>query len=300
MRIFDFRWKDSSESVFQIIQNGVIEEKVLEKGQKICITMKNTVPDCVGHIKKGDYITCPQNATGTKKCEICKKEEDYFPCQFCNGFNCDRFRDQKIENCDSEHMVYLALFNTDIVKVGVSRQSRGKARQFEQGSHFTRVFAEGMSGIMARRIETSLTKCGFPDKIPATKKKDILFPHISFSEGEKILTEKFELAKDQIISNMPEMRKYILEDQKVWDMRPYYSQVFEDLSDSSKPVHIVSLENDESIGGRLVAIKGPFLVIETETERAVVLAKTLVGKGISFNECPDGITKNDGFQGALF
>lgn len=300
MHIFDFRWDDALfQPYFQYIEGKEVKKYFLEKENPFSITLSRSDIHCVGHMRKGEYSPCPQNAQGVKKCEICKKAEDYFPCQFCNGFNCDRFRAEKIENCDADHMVYLALFAPDLVKVGVSRLSRMKARQFEQGTHFTRIFAQGMTGIMARRVESFLGKLGFPDKIPSTRKKDILFPEITLEEGKFILQEKFEFAKENLHHQMPQMMKNIV-DNEFWDMRQYYSLDFEALQNNSKPVHFLDLEEGESVGGILKAIKGSFLVIETDTELVILLAKKFVGKHLSFEECPQGITKNGGFQGGFF
>lgn len=301
MHIFDFRWEQENEKpYFQISHGSCLEKKYIEIGEDIFITLFSSEKKCVGSFVKEQYRPCPQQEKGVKKCEVCKKAEDYFPCQFCNGFNCSRFREEKISNCDADHMVYLALFEKDLVKVGVSGISRGKARQYEQGSHFTRVFAQGMSGVMARRIETTLIRAGFPDKIPATRKKNILFPHISLEEGKKILSEKYQFAVDQIVSLMPEMKKFLVPN-IFWDMRNFYKKISEEVQEKfSLPVHFLSLEEGESIGGQLVMVKGSFLVIYTGGELGILLAKDFVGQDISFEKCERGILKNGGFQGGFF
>lgn len=302
--IFDMRWKESSaQPVFQTIENGKKQEHILELGKPFCCTLHSSSPSCVGSFKNNEYKPCPTNAQNTKKCEACKKMDDYFPCQFCNGFNCIRFSPEKIENCDADHMVYLALFSADVVKVGVSRISRGKARQFEQGSHATRIFATGISGVQARRIETNLMKIGFLDKIPATQKKTILFPEISFDSSVDVLESKYQFAKDHIASMMPEMKKYLVLNE-VWDMRSFYagsSDAFEELEKNPKPVHFLSLQQNDQVGGVLKMVKGSYLVIETPTELVSILGKELVGHSISFDPCKDGISlASGGFQGAFF
>ncbi|HIQ56585.1 TPA: DUF2797 domain-containing protein [Candidatus Gracilibacteria bacterium] len=306
MRIFDFRWDDETKAPFfkYIEDDGSsdISIKKIEQNQDFSITLVDESPRCVGFEKSGKYTKCKntnEEEISVKKCVLCKKSEDYFPCQFCNGFNCDKFRQEKIENCDATHMVYLALFSCDIVKVGVSRLSRMHARQFEQGSHYTRILVEGVSGVTARRIEHFVGKLGFPDKIPATKKKDIILPRVSLEEGQKILEEKYQAAKSYIRDEMPEMMKYIVEE-KFWDMRPFYSNEFSEIEASTKPIHFVTLEEGDSIGGVLKAVKGSFLLIETPTEFVVLLAKAFVGKIISFDEVEKGINKKSGFQGGLF
>ncbi len=306
MRIFDFRWDDESQSpFFKCLENEKSDEiftKPLLKNESFSISVLSAEVCCVGYESKGVYFSCKnttESAQGVKKCELCKKSEDYFPCQFCNGFNCDKFRKDKIENCDSSHMVYLALFSKDIIKVGVSRMSRMYSRQFEQGSHYTRILIEGVSGVTARRIEHGIGKLGFPDKIPATKKKDILFPGIKKEDGKKILEERFQIVKEYIQDSLPEFSRYIVDD-KFWDMRPFYSDSFSEIEASTKPVHFIHLEEGDSIGGVLRAIKGSFLVIETETEFVIVLAKSFVGKKVSFDTVENGIHKAGGFQGGLF
>ncbi len=305
MHIFDFRWdQDSKLPYFEIIKSGKLEKKFLEFNTKFSISVTRAIPHCTGVLVDKKYKPCPHKNSGQKKCELCKKAEDYFPCQLCNGFNCSRLC-EGFENCicNTEHMLYLALFDKNLVKVGVSGTTRGKTRQFEQGSHFTRVFAKGMSGKMARRMETTIAKLGFPDKVPAAKKKNILFPDISVTAGQKILEEKFEIAKDQIISLMPEMKKYILEDsqENFWDMRDFYKNFPEEVQKKFPlPVHVLSLAESESVAGDLVMVKGPFLVLNTGTELAVLLSKDFVGRDVSFEECEVGITKNGGFQGGLF
>jgi len=272
------------------------------RNENFSITILDEKVICVGFEKKSEYNICKNSNkenTAVKKCEVCKKSEDYFPCQFCNGFNCDKFRKEKIKNCDALHMVYLALFSKDIVKVGVSGVSRMQARQFEQGSHYTRIVIEGVSGVTARRIEHSIGKLGFPDKIPATKKKDIILPRLSLKDGQEILEQKFQEVKNYIQDEMPEMTKYIVEE-KFWDMRPFYSNEFSEIEASSKPTHFLTLSEGDSVGGVLKAVKGSFLLIETSTEFVVLLAKSLVGKVVSFDPVDNGINKTGGFQGGLF
>ncbi len=306
MRIFDFRWSDKTkEPLFKYIENNHSSElqvKKLKRNTNFSITLVDERVTCVGYEKNGKYEGCKNpnsEETAVKKCVLCKKLEDYFPCQFCNGFNCSTFRKEKIENCDASHMVYLALFSKDIVKVGVSRSSRMYARQFEQGSHYTRILVEGVSGVVARRIEYFVGKLGFPDKIPATKKKDLVIPGVSLEEGKKILEEKYQMAKSYIQDEMPEIKKYIVEN-TFWDMRPFYSEDFLEIEKSSKVIHFVTLEEGDSVGGVLKAVKGSFLLLETPSEFVVLLAKSLVGKKVSFEEVEPGIHKKMGFQGGLF
>jgi hypothetical protein len=278
MHIFDFRWDDkTSKPYFQIIKNNNIENKFLEYDKELSISVIDNSFECVGNIQNKKYSPCLTSEKETKKCDKCKKLEDYFPCQYCNGFNCNKFRNDKIQNCDDEHMVYLALFSKDIVKVGVSKLSRMKARQIEQGSHFTIIFAKGMSGVMARRLEYNIGKLGFPDKIPANKKKEIIIPKIDLEEGKQILNQKYNLAKNYIIDSMPEMLKYIVDDE-FWDLRELYSKNFENLEKSNKPIQFLSLEKGDSINGVLRGTKGSFLIIETEREIVLILAKKFIGK----------------------
>lgn len=304
--VIDFRWRDDLVPVFQVAENGIFSELPVVRNTPFFLTVAENPQKCTGSLVKGEYSACPTHEIGTKKCETCKRADDYFPCQFCNGFNCSQFRTEKIENCDAEHAVYLALFTEDLVKVGVSRLSRGMTRQVEQGSHFTRIFAEGLSGVAARRLEKTLMNMGFPDKIPASQKKDFLFPAISEARGRAVLEQKKQEAYDFILSEAPEYKKYILTEEKFWNMIPQYGDelLFSELSSSEsgfqKPLHFLSLTAGESFGGMIRIVKGPFLVGETPEERVVLLAKDLVGYTVSFAPCPEGLRTNAALQSSLF
>jgi hypothetical protein len=297
--LFDFRWKEES-PLFYGVENTTLQEYALTKEQSFSLKIKDTPLRCVGSLHQGKYDPCPNNEVGTKKCEICKRAEEYFPCQFCNGFNCDRFRNQPIENCEATHMVYLALFTPSLIKIGVSRLSRGRLRQIEQGSHFTRILAEGLSGISARRMESTLCKYNFPDKIPISQKKDFLFPEISEEQGRKLLAQKAVEAQEIIRSEMPELHKFILLEEKFWNNTEYYAKNFDWISKSPKAVHFIALKPKESISGKIVVIKGSYFAIETEDEFVILCAKDLIGHTVSFDPLPNGLCTQEAFQSALF
>ncbi len=301
--VFDFRWKNDETTVFQVEDQGKFSEILIQKDQPFFLTLENNPLRCIGNLQSEKYVPCLNATIGTKKCEICKRMDDYFPCQFCNGFNCQQFREEKIENCDALHMVYLALFTKEIVKVGVSRSSRGNVRQVEQGSHFTRIFAEGLSGVSARRIEKTLTQMGFPDKILSSQKKEFLFPEITKEEGEKILEKKAKDATEFLLSHAPEYKKYILNtdsNASFWDLREKYATHFSLLQQNQKPFHFLSLLPGESIGGVLKMVKGAFLIVESPEEIMAFSSKDLVGYTVSFEECAMGSKTHIPLQSSLF
>lgn len=298
--IFDFRWKENLTPVFQTISGLQWTEIAVKQEKPFFLQVEETPLKCVGNYNNGEYSPCGTHEEGVKKCDVCKRADEYFPCQFCNGFNCQKFRDEKIENCDASHMVYLALFTSGLVKVGVSRMSRGKARQVEQGSHFTRIFAENLSGIAARRMEHALTQMGFPDKVPSSQKKDFLFPEISRTEGKNILEQKATDANEFLTSHAPEYKKYIITDEKFWDLTTEYADDFKSIENSTNPFHFVTLQPGESLGGTLKMVKGPFIVVDTKDEIVAFSAKDLGGYCVCFDECDEGLHMHDALQSSLF
>lgn len=298
--VFDFRWNEKAQPLFQLVENGTLCEYFLKKEEHFSLRILDTPLKCVGSLREGEYDPCPNHEIGTKKCEICKRADEYFPCQFCNGYNCDRFREKPIENCEASHMVYLALFTPELIKVGVSRLSREKIRQVEQGSHFTSIIAEGLSGISARKMESMLCKYGFPDKIPISQKKDFLFPEISLEKGKDILRGKIREAQEIIRAEMPELSKFLLLEEKFWDNRNSYAENFDWITSSPKAVHFLTLKKEESVSGKIVVVKGAYFGIETEDEFVVLCAKDILGHTISLETLPNGLCTQDAFQSALF
>ncbi|MCF7812091.1 hypothetical protein K9M59_00580 [Candidatus Gracilibacteria bacterium] len=67
-----------------------------------------------------------------------------------------------------------------------------------------------------------------------------------------------------------------------------------------KSFHSVQLQKGESVSGKIIAWKGPFIVIETPDELISICSKDLLGREIDFAPFPPGLTLHSALQNSLF
>ena len=296
VQVFDFRWNDPQACEIQANAARKFGRKPVQIGQDLSLEIKSDV-SCAGYWENDQWNSCPQNETGKSKCQICRAREGSFIFTAFDGFDQSNFTSQDLPKIQGEHMVYLALFDKDLIKVGVSQKSRGPLRQLEQGSHCTLYIAQTPDGVAARQIETLFRKSGMADKIKPSQKKDFLCPEVSESEGESILRNLFQ-SKKSVLSEYDHLQNFLLPDPEFKSWKEIYG--LENVENSSKSFHSVELSKDEWASGKIVAIKGQFIVLETPDELVSFCVKDLYGREVEFDPKPAGLKLNTALQGALF
>ena len=295
--VYEYRWcDDPTQTKFQASNGARFGEKFLNFGDRISIEVCSGV-QCGGSMRDGEWKNCADRLQGRKKCESCRAREGQFVFTSFDGFNTDNLTAEDLDKIGGSHLVYLALFDRELVKVGVCKKERKILRQVEQGSHATLFIADTDNGILARQLETTMRDAGIADKIQAGKKKDSLVPELSREDCENILQEKF---KQYIpaLEGFPQLQKFVLETPEfcMWEDL-YHLQTVEE---RSKPFHNVKLEEGEWISGTIVARKGPFVVIETPEELVSILTKDLCGREIEFDLKSPGLGLTQAVQNSLF
>jgi len=72
------------------------------------------------------------------------------------------------------------------------------------------------------------------------------------------------------------------------------------LNNIAQNPHFIELEKEEWLSGKILAIKGQFMILETPGEVISICMKNLFGRTVEFEEKPSGLKKNAAFQGTLF
>lgn len=91
---------------------------------------------CVGWWDRAIRVrhSCQSDLPATKpQCTECSRREGFWRCMTCDGFACPPLSPEIHSYCRSEHILYLANFGTERVKIGTSLASRGFSRIIEQG-----------------------------------------------------------------------------------------------------------------------------------------------------------------------
>ncbi len=296
VHMYDFRWQDPTHAEIQASFGEKFGKKPVSIGQNLSLEICSDVK-CGGSFIDEKWSPCPSKNVGKSKCDVCRARERSFVFTVFDGFNRENVTESDLQQIAGPHVVYLALFDKNLIKVGVSKKERHDLRQLEQGSHYTLFIAETPDGIFARQIETLLRKSGLTDKIKASSKKEFLCPEIAEKEGEEILRKIFETHKITF-KNHELLSKYFIKNPEFVTWKSFYHLT--NIEKSSKAFHSVTLNTGESVSGKIIAMKGPFLVIETPDELVSVCAKDLLGREIEFEEKPAGLVLNSAFQSALF
>lgn len=296
VQLYDFRWTDEHSCEFQGSADGRFGRKKLQIGDKISIEVCSDVR-CAGSVRDEKFRPCPQDSTGKAKCDYCRSREGTFVYTAFDGFDQSNITSEDLEKISGSHVVYLALFSRDLIKIGVARLERKIMRQLEQGSHVTLFVAQTPDGVSARQIETLLRKNGIADKIRADQKKDVLCPEISDEQAETILRNIIE-QKICSIDEQPHLQEFLLDPAEFQSWKPVYG--LDVVERSPKTFHSVTLAPDEWVSGKIVAIKGQFLIIETPEELVSLCAKDLFGREINFDPRSEGLKISAALQHSLF
>ncbi len=296
VHLYDFRWLDEHNFELQASLNHQFAKKPLKIGDNLSIQIQSDIR-CSGSFRDGVFKACPDRITGKKKCDTCRNREGGFIFTSFDGFNTDNYTPEDLSQIQGPHVVYLALFDTHLVKVGVSKIDRKTLRQIEQGSEATLYIAQTDNGVSARQIETLFRKSGIIDKVNASAKKDFICPDITTKEAEKKLIETFEKHKN-CLAEYEHLQTFLLLSPEFYMWEELYG--LSALRKSDKSFHSVKLENGESVSGKIIAARGAFIVLELPHELVSICAKDLIGRQIEFDLIPPGLQMNQALQGALF
>ncbi len=297
-RLFEFRWNSHNLPYFRMVEGDELRDFPLHFGVNCSLEILDN-PLCTGYEKKGKWHPCVVGGVrGVKKCDACKAEEGMSAAQYCDGFNTEMFGADELESLNCPHYLYFALFDKNLIKVGVSSLGRGFLRQIEQGTHFALIVAEGMWGVPARQMETMIRRTGMIDKIQSSQKTNLIFPEITESEGRDILQKILVEKKPSVLGERPDFEQFFKEPPEFKSFAEFYK--LQTAASISKPLTETTLEVGESVSGTLISAKGPFLVLETDAEKVLIDAKKLKGYSVDFSPKNIGLRKNDAFQSALF
>jgi hypothetical protein len=197
---------------------------------------------------------CYPCVTTLAECDLCivKPHECHFDKGTC--------RDEQfgMSHCMIPHYVYLAFSNH--VKVGLTRKNRQLTRWVDQGAIRAIPIAEVPTRKLAGELEVAISQY-IPDKTDWRKMLKGEFEDIDLLETlsfvRSIVPEQFQ--------------QYLLDDQQVYEST--YPQL-----DTIEKVKSLGFDKLETIEGRLIGIKGQYLIFE----QGVLNIKKHSGYEVSF------------------
>jgi len=230
-------------------------------GPRMCIGSRN---------KAGRLVLCPEHIAsrpGQVRCGSCAAVDSMDPCIRCTGRICNASEERRTRCEETDYVVYLAVFNDQTLKVGVSTTKRVRTRWVEQGADFATVLAKIRGGRAARRLEDLIGRRRGATKQVRSKSK------ISSLMMQLDLTGAEELAK-RFISSIQEVLPEF--EMQLEDLSMYYN--LDSLTARPLPWRKRSESmNGLQLLGDVVGMKGSLLVTRIDSAFTVADLKQLVG-----------------------
>lgn len=223
---------------------------------------------CIGYIKNNIHFDCPKNnkVENSFQCEICKKLDDTLPCTSCIGI-CRNF-DKRQECMEKEFNIYIALFG-NLLKVGISQESRVKHRLIEQGADFGAVIAKVKDGKLARLYEQKIKEyLNIEDRVSSYEK--FLKSYINPVSSIKTIVEAINRIKTI------ESLRIDIENFVIYDLRKYYNL---DAIENVRP-DFIKIKKEEKIEGLVLAVKGNVIFLKRDSNYICFNANELKGREI--------------------
>lgn len=144
---------------------------------------------CTGgyDMEMGKNYACPYDAVVDEKyeqCVACMKATGFNPA----FYNATTISEQQLARNAESHVVYLAYFAPDVLKVGISHAKRGIARLLEQGARAAVVLLECKTADIARSYEAKITGMyGIRDNVQLGKKADLAKMPFDVKQAQQVL-----------------------------------------------------------------------------------------------------------------
>ncbi len=211
---------------------------------------------CVGYVGTDlNRHPCPaqEKITNGTQCKLCYQLDVNAVCSRCNGTSCDAAPELQSSCINTPTIVYIAGFKSGILKVGVTRESRGLSRWLEQGADYAIRLTTCPDGLRARKIEDYISQTFNITKVVHKSRKKI-FGQNSFS------FEWFLESINNKFGNVKSLLDCIISLNDVFDLTKYYGDTkFLGLpTEISIPKHI---KDEIRLVGNIVAIKGSFIIL---------------------------------------
>ncbi|MHA2152849.1 MAG: DUF2797 domain-containing protein [Candidatus Thorarchaeota archaeon] len=241
---------------------------------------------CIGSIDaKLNSVPCPEEAvilqSGMQRCGPCSSIDFVDPCIRCDGRLCLATSERRSQCNDTSYVVYLAVFNDETLKVGVSSEKRVRTRWVEQGADFGGVLHVVKGGIYARKIEDRLGQSpSVAKQVRGERKIRGLSKRMELESAQSIV-DQFLLQLE-----LDEIKKEV----KLEDLSRYYS--LSDFDTTPNPWRKRSEKIDDSpLLGEVVGMKGSLIITCLASSYTVTDLKQVIGYTVDHDDCITMVTQ---------
>lgn len=248
---------------------------------------------CVGNRDMVDHhpMGCPdgRDVIGNhQKCEKCERNDLLKFCARCTGNQCFITHPMILERCAQEHVIYLAYFPPDTVKIGVAHGRRKYVRLYEQGALCALLVFSCPDGKTARRFESLIHRTGIKDKITSRHKLynlariDLEYARDLLAKAYYEIMQKITLP-DNISPISPPGYVIQRETVELLDKLPVVEQQLSLWESEAKNGVIMAeiLDSVDGFRGGVKALVGNIAIMEKEDRYYLFDFKKIAGRDIS-------------------
>lgn len=261
-------WKDEKTPLFHIKTPETNKDEFVMIPQNL--DLKNLHERyCVGtvNLTTMKYLNCNKRVDENNcQCNHCKFLYEFYKCVRCHGENCKVNNVVSKDYCDSPHLVYIAYFPNNKLKVGTASVKRKDLRLLEQGAVYGMYIAETPNGKIARQIENEIMKNGVTGMVSVAYK----VKNIRYNEDESQIKSLLYKKYYELLNLMSyEYKKYMI--------TPEFKS-FPSILEQQAKCHILD-QNTSMIEREIEQIDGKFLfaigkIIAIRTGNAISLIDT--------------------------
>lgn len=189
-----------SEKPLLTLQSGTNLHNFEPVGQTFSIEIDSAKQYCTGwhDLETGENFACPDTATLDEKyqqCPACQKKTGFNPA----FYNAASVSPQQEKRNQEPHILYLAHFGADVVKVGISYTGRGRARLLEQGARSAIILETFPSAHIARQYEARIAALpGVAETVQLRKKIDLAKQPYDPTEGTRQLKATHAMISEKL------------------------------------------------------------------------------------------------------
>ncbi|HJP81704.1 MAG TPA: DUF2797 domain-containing protein [Candidatus Saccharimonadales bacterium] len=261
-----------SEKALLTLQSGTKLHNFEPVGHTFSIEVDATKQYCTGwhDLETGENFVCPDITTVDEKyhqCPACQKKTGFNPA----FYNATSVSPQQEKRNQEPHILYLAHFGADVVKVGISYAGRGHARLLEQGARSALILDTFPSAHIARQYEARIAALpGIAETVQLRKKIDLAKQPYHAVEGASHLKSAHAMISEKLGTRFSGVEPLLFQE-----------TYFPNGEAATEPIDI---SDQKMISGTCIGMMGGLLYAVYEETPVFLPIKKFIGNVITLSE----------------
>jgi predicted kinase len=250
---------------------------------------KQNMKICTGYydLHEAKAYPCSNQAELTHSnldvCRDCNELMGFRHCVMCRGNICKATNSDALVLCEREHILYLAYFPDNKVKVRTTLMERRYERVLEQGAIFS-LFIASANGREIRKIENAVSKLGITPQVAQKYKLRNVFNYTDSVTAQQELYEKLDFIKSQLSKEFTQ--KFITPEFNDFGYLQNSLSCFKQSDGLNKCPSYEVLDSVDAIAGNIVAVIGNVGVVVSDEKITAVNLKDLSGWLVEIDKMP--------------